>query len=65
VAIETIGVMTIAMIGSSITSQLVDLDIADVGGAFSVSADNASWIACVGTMAEVAAIPIAQYWFVC
>jgi hypothetical protein len=32
VAIEIIGVMTIAMIGSSITSQLVDLDIADVGG---------------------------------
>jgi MFS transporter, DHA2 family, multidrug resistance protein len=59
VAVETIGVMTIAMIGSSITSQLVDLDIADIGGAFSVSADNASWIACVGTMAEVAGIPIA------
>jgi DHA2 family multidrug resistance protein len=59
VAVETIGVMTIAMIGSSVSSQLVDLDIADIGGAFSVSADSASWIACIGTMAEVAAIPLA------
>ena len=59
VAIETIGVMTIAMIGSSVSSQLVDLDIADIGGAFSISADEASWIACVATMAEVAAIPLA------
>jgi MFS transporter, DHA2 family, multidrug resistance protein len=59
VAVETIGVMTIAMIGSSVSSQLVDLYIADIGGAFSISADNASWIACVATMAEVAAIPIA------
>ena len=58
-AIGTIGVMTIAMIGSSISSQLVDLDIADIGGAFSISAADASWIACVATMAEVAAIPIA------
>jgi DHA2 family multidrug resistance protein len=59
VAIGTIGVMTVAMVGSSISSQLVDLAIADVGGAFSVSADQASWIACVATMAEVAGIPIA------
>ena len=59
VAIETLGVMTIAMICSSVSSQLVDLDIADVGGAFSVSADSASWIACIATMAEVAAIPLA------
>jgi MFS transporter, DHA2 family, multidrug resistance protein len=59
VAVETIGVMTIAMIGSSISSQLVDLEIADIGGAFSVSADDGSWIACVATMAEVAAIPVA------
>jgi MFS transporter, DHA2 family, multidrug resistance protein len=59
VAIETIGVMIVAMVGSSISSQLVDLDIADIGGAFSVSADNASWIACVATMAEVASIPLA------
>jgi MFS transporter, DHA2 family, multidrug resistance protein len=59
IAVKTIGVMTIAMIGSSVSSQLIDLDIADVGGAFSISADNASWIACVATMAEVAAIPIA------
>ena len=36
VAVETIGVMTIAMIGSSVSSQLVDLDIADIGGAFSI-----------------------------
>ena len=56
VAITTIGVMAIAMVGSSISSQLVDLDIA---GAFSVSADEASWIACIATMAEVASIPIA------
>jgi len=56
IAITTIGVMAIAMVGSSISSQLVDLDIA---GAFSVSADEASWIACIATMAEVASIPIA------
>jgi MFS transporter, DHA2 family, multidrug resistance protein len=59
VAIAAIGVMTVGMIGSSISSQLVDLEIADVGGALSVSADNASWIACTATMAEVVAIPIA------
>jgi MFS transporter, DHA2 family, multidrug resistance protein len=59
VAIQTIAVITIAMVGSSISSQLVDLAIADIGGAFSVSADEASWIACVATMAEVAGIPIA------
>jgi DHA2 family multidrug resistance protein len=59
VAIETIGVVALALVGSSISSQLVDLAIADIGGAFSVSADEASWIACIGTMAEVAAIPIA------
>ena len=58
-AVETIGVMTIAMIGSSVSSRLVDLDIADIGGAFSISADSASWIACIATMAEVAAIPLA------
>jgi DHA2 family multidrug resistance protein len=59
VAIETIGVITIAMVGSSISSQLVDLAIADIGGGFSVPADQASWIACIATMAEVAGIPIA------
>jgi DHA2 family multidrug resistance protein len=59
VAIETIGIIAIAMVGSSISSQLVDLAIADVGGGFSISADQASWIACVATMAEVAGIPIA------
>jgi DHA2 family multidrug resistance protein len=59
VAVQTIGVLTIAMVGASITSQLVDLAIADVGGAFSISADQASWIACIATMAEVAGIPIA------
>ena len=32
VAITTIGVMAIAMVGSSISSQLVDLDIADIAG---------------------------------
>jgi len=47
------------MLGSSISSQLVDLAIADLGGGFSLSSDSASWIACVATMAEVAAIPIA------
>jgi MFS transporter, DHA2 family, multidrug resistance protein len=51
--------MAIAIVGSSISSQVVDLDIADIAGAFSVSADEASWIACVATMAEVASIPIA------
>jgi DHA2 family multidrug resistance protein len=59
VAVETIGVILLAMVGSSISSQLVDLAIADVGGGFSISADDASWIACVATMAEVAGIPIA------
>jgi DHA2 family multidrug resistance protein len=59
VAIQTIAVITIAMVGSSISSQLVDLAIADIGGAFSVSADEASWIACIATMAEVVGIPIA------
>lgn len=59
VAITTIGVMAVGLIGSTISSQLVDLDIADVGGGFSVSADDASWIACVATMAEVVSIPIA------
>src|SRR5271170_3049817 len=59
VAIQTIGVVAVALVGSSTSSQLVDLAIADIGGGFSVSADQASWIACIGTMAEVAAIPIA------
>src|SRR5271169_6366277 len=59
VAITTIGVIAVAMVGSTISSQLVDLDIADIGGGFSVSADDASWIACVATMAEVVSIPIA------
>ena len=59
VAIETIGVIAVAMVGSSISSQLVDLAIADIGGGFSISADEASWIACVATAAEVAGIPIA------
>jgi DHA2 family multidrug resistance protein len=59
VAIQTIGVVAVALVGSSISSQLVDLAIADVGGAVSVSADQASWIACIATMAEVAGIPIA------
>src|SRR5229473_1254029 len=59
VAITTIGVIAVAMVSSTISSQLVDLDIADIGGGFSVSADDASWIACVATMAEVVSIPIA------
>jgi DHA2 family multidrug resistance protein len=59
VAITTIGVIAVAMVGSTISSQLVDLDIADIGGGFSLSADEASWIACVATMAEVASTPIA------
>jgi len=59
IAITTIGVIAVAMVGSTISSQLVDLDIADIGGGFSLSADNASWIACVATMAEVVSIPIA------
>jgi DHA2 family multidrug resistance protein len=59
VAITTIGVMAVGMVGSTISSQLVDLDIADIAGGFSVSADDASWIACVATMAEVVSIPIA------
>jgi MFS transporter, DHA2 family, multidrug resistance protein len=59
VAVETIAVMTIAMVGSSVSSQLVDLDIADIAGGFSISADQASWIASAATMAEVASIPIA------
>jgi DHA2 family multidrug resistance protein len=59
IAIQTVGVVAVGMLGSSISSQLVDLDIADVGGAFSISADEASWIACIATMAEVAAIPLA------
>jgi len=59
VAIATIGVIAVAMVGSTISSQLVDLDIADIGGGFSVSADDASWIASVATMAEVVSIPIA------
>ena len=59
VAVETIAVMTIAMVGSSVSSQLVDLDIADIAGAFSVSADQASWIACAATMAEIVSIPVA------
>jgi len=58
-AIGAIGVTALALLGSSISSQLVDLEIADIGGALSVSADDASWIACVATMAEVAAIPLA------
>jgi len=59
VAITTIGVIAVAMVGSTISSQLVDLDIADIAGGFSLSADDASWIGCVATMAEVASIPIA------
>src|SRR5271169_1973403 len=56
VAVTTIGVIAVAMVGSTISSQLVDLDIADIGGGFSVSADDAS---CIATMAEVVSIPIA------
>src|SRR5207302_6930170 len=59
VAVTTIGVIAVAMVGSTISSQLVDLDIADIGGGFSLSADDASWIACVATMAEGVSIPIA------
>jgi DHA2 family multidrug resistance protein len=59
VAITTIGVIAVAMMGSTISSQLVDLNIADIGGGFSVSADDASWIASVATMAEVVSIPVA------
>jgi DHA2 family multidrug resistance protein len=59
IAITTIGVIAVAMVGSTISSQLVDLDIADIGGGFSVSADDASWIASVATMSEVVSIPIA------
>src|SRR5215813_2781101 len=58
-AIRTIGVIALAQLGSSISSQLVDLGIPDLGGGLSVSADEASWIACAATMAEVASIPIA------
>ena len=36
VAVTTIGVIAVAMVGSTISSQLVDLDIADIGGGFSV-----------------------------
>src|SRR5437879_2163537 len=59
IASQTIGVVAIGMVGSSISSQLVDLAIADVGGALSVSSDEASWIACIATMAEVVGIPLA------
>jgi DHA2 family multidrug resistance protein len=59
IAITTVGVMAVGLIGSTVSSQLVDLDIADVAGGFSVSADDASWIACIATMAEVISIPIA------
>ena len=59
VAMETIGVIALATLGSTISSQLVDLGIADIGGGFSISADEASWIACSATMGEVAGISIA------
>jgi DHA2 family multidrug resistance protein len=59
VAMEIIGVIALATLGSTISSQLVDLGIADIGGGFSISADEASWIACTATMAEVSGIPIA------
>ena len=42
VAITTMGVMAVAMVGSSISSQLGNLDVADIAGAFSVSADQPS-----------------------
>jgi DHA2 family multidrug resistance protein len=58
-AIRTVAIFALALAGSSISSQLVDLGIADLGGGFSISADEVSWIACTATMAEVAAIPIA------
>ena len=48
---------------SRFSSQLVDLDIADVGGAFSISADDASWIAFVATMAELRALGQGLYFF--
>jgi hypothetical protein len=35
IAIETIGVIAFATLGSTISSQLVDLGIADIGGGFS------------------------------
>jgi hypothetical protein len=57
IAVETIAVMTI--VGSGISSQLVGLEIADVSEASSVSADDASWVACIAGAAEVVAIPIA------
>ena len=59
IAVQTIGVVALGLVGSTISSQLVDLAIADIGGGFSISSDEASWIACVATMAEVAAIPLA------
>src|ERR1700745_4112859 len=59
VAITTIGAIAVAQVGSTISSQLVDLDIADIAGGFSVAADDASWIASIATMAEVVSIPIA------
>ena len=58
VAVTTIGAIAVAMVGSTISSQLVDLDIADIGAGFSVSADDASWISCVATMTEVVSISI-------
>jgi hypothetical protein len=36
VAITTIEVMAIAMVSSSISSQLVDLDIADIAGGIGI-----------------------------
>jgi hypothetical protein len=54
-------VIVVAMVDSTISSQLVDLDIADIGGGFSVSVDDASWIACVATMAEFVSMPIAAF----
>jgi hypothetical protein len=36
VEISTIEVMTIAMVGSSISSQLADLDIADIAGGIGI-----------------------------
>jgi DHA2 family multidrug resistance protein len=59
VAVETVGVVLVATIGATISSILVDLGIADIAGGRSISVDQASWIACTATMAEVAAIPVA------
>jgi MFS transporter, DHA2 family, multidrug resistance protein len=53
-----LAVVAFGTVAATIGSQAVGLAAPDLAGAFRVSANEASWIGTVTTMAEVAAVPI-------